>query len=106
MYPLYPRGSRPVVEGVDGSSYETALRILRVPKSSLVEAEKGWLYEKYWMRLKPAHSIEDFERSTQHCTERRGKSVYDIVTLTLPNGEKHIAYFEVTNYRYWWPKDE
>jgi hypothetical protein len=99
----FPR--RRLVEGTDGSSYETALRVHRVDKSSLPETERGWVYQKHWMSLTPQPSLQQFKSSTQHSTERRGEKVYDVVILTLPSGESRTTYFDVTGYRYFWPKE-
>lgn len=106
---LTPKG--PIVEGTDGSSRESALRVHVVPKEALSGAEKGWVYEHFWMPIAPKgslgkHPFHEFEKAVTCKTERISKRVYDIVTLTLPSGETRITYFDVTNYRYFWPKDK
>ena len=99
---------RLVIHGGDGSSYETALHIHGAHTAFLAESEKGYVYQKYWLArrgLAPP-PLEEFERNTRHHSERRGKKVYDIVDTTLPDGETHTNYFNVTNYRYFWPNEK
>jgi hypothetical protein len=91
------------IHGGDGLSYETALHIHGAYTASLSETEKGWVFAKYWVGTVPIRLQEEFSRKTHHWTERRGRTVFDLVSTTLPSGQSYTNYFDVTNYRYFWP---
>jgi hypothetical protein len=101
---IFPPG--PIITGTNGSSLDTALRVQRVSKDDVPGAEKGYVYQTYWLPLEPPRSLQEFDSSSRYSTERIGKRVYDIVTVTLTGGETRTVYFDVTNYRYFWPKDK
>jgi len=101
---MFPDHS-PNVYGDGGTSYETALHIRHIPKDSLTLNEDHWIYFRYCEVFGLPLTDEECSRIMHHTTERHGKKVYDIVTLTLPNGQIHAVYFDVTNYRYFWPED-
>src|SRR5262245_16668431 len=94
------------IEGVDGTSPETALRISTVDKRFLASDEDSWVHERYWSSLTPPRTWEEFGKSVKRETKRNGTSVYDIVTLTLPNGETRTTYFDVTKQRFYWPREQ
>ena len=89
----------PIFEGGDGSSYEQAVRFRRA-KGNEVSAEFTWIHDRYLANLKPPPSVEDWDHNTHFVTERRGKKVYDVVTVILPH-ETHTFYFDVSRYRYY-----
>jgi hypothetical protein len=99
--------ARPTVYGGDGTSYETALYIRNIPKDSLTINESHWVYFKYCDNSGMQLPTDDAEcsRIMPRVTERHGKRVYDILTVKTPDGQIHVVYFDVTNYRYFWPKD-
>jgi len=101
---MFPNRS-PNVYGDGGTSYETALHIRHIPKDSLTLNEDHWIYFAYCESLGLPLTDEECGRIMHHTTARHDKKVYDIVTLSLPNGQTHVIYFDVTNYRYFWPDD-
>jgi hypothetical protein len=90
----------PVVAGGDGLSYQTAVHFKKGQAGYLATAESYWVRDKYWYLVMPKSddSLEKFYHSTKTVTEHRDGRVYDIVTISLPNDEKKIAYFDLTNY--------
>jgi len=102
------------VSGGNGSTPKSTLRIHGYDKEHLGEVESSWVYDHHWMTQTPtpktvalgAFVDDEFLRSLDRHTERISGRVYDIVLLTLRNGEKLITYFDVTNYRYLYPNDK
>jgi hypothetical protein len=90
----------PVVAGGDGLSYQTAVRFKKGQAGYLATAESDWVRDKYWYPMMPKSddSLEKFYHSTGTATENHDDRVYDIVTVSLPDGEKKTVYFDVTNY--------
>ncbi len=78
--------------------------------------EDEWLSEKYRTKLppqaaKPALDTWPLDSGPhpsifQHSTARIGRKVYDIVVITLLNGDKVTTYFDVTFYKMYYPKDD
>jgi hypothetical protein len=90
----------PVVAGGDGLSYQTAVHFKKGQAGYLATAESYWVRDKYWYPVMPKSdaSLEKFYHSTETVTEHRDGRVYDMVTISLPNGERKIVYFDLTNY--------
>jgi hypothetical protein len=105
--------TKPTIEGKGGGSPETALAIRTAHKEHLRMEEFYWVHRLYWPPVKPglppadySASWSEFYRNTSHETKRIGRSVYDIVTLTLPSGERAVTYFDVTRQRFYWPREK
>ena len=94
------------IEGIGGSSPETALKVSTIDKQSLSSDEDNWMHERFWSDLKPPSSWEEFRRNSNHETKRIGRSVYDIVTVAMPSGATHTTYFNVTSQRFYWPREK
>jgi hypothetical protein len=90
----------PVVAGGDGLSYQTAVHFKKGYAGYLATAENNWVRDNYWSKLVPQsdHSYEDYFHSIHDATEHRDERVYNVKTLSLPNGETRTFYFDVTNY--------
>ena len=70
-----------------------------------------WMYERYWLPIKPKpseteyrESWKEFRANATHDINRIGRSVYDIVTVKLPDGQTRTNYFDVTRQRFDWPR--
>ena len=112
VFNLFVEHYPPAIQGEDGTSYETALRVISrgsydpiTPHEEkwLRQEEESWVYERHCRDLDLPRSREDYQRLMQHRTERRGtrlKRDYDIVTLTVPGVVTNATYFDVTRYRY------
>ena len=94
------------VEGGDGLTFESAIYIHGEEKQFLLGTEEGCLYQKYWMSLNPCPPVEEFNKHVQRHTERHSQKIYDIVSVSMPNGETHTNYFDVTNYKPHWPEEK
>jgi len=104
------------IQGNDGSSYETALRVgarsypvnPETPVSSneeqwLTRQEYEWIHGKYCRDLGISSNPEGLERIMHRTTEQRGtpvKRIYDVVTLTVPGALTNVTYFDVARFRY------
>jgi hypothetical protein len=93
---VLPKQSLPV-EGSDGTSIETALRVRSVPKDRLELVETHMVYDRFWISQRPPLTLEELpsvaRRSTMTTRDRR----YDVVTLTMRDGKTHKIYFDVTD---------
>ena len=93
------------IEGTNGTSYATALYVTRnCSKEMLGWTEDEWVYGSCCTNSGLLPTDEVFKRIMHHTTERHDKRVYDIVTVSLPD-QTNVVYFDVTRYRYFWPKD-
>ena len=73
--------------GGDGTSIEKAVVILGADEMSGVKAEYTWLSGHY----------PGWNGTNQSLLNKDGK-VYDVMDFTLPDGSKHTAYFDITDY--------
>src|SRR5882724_3717733 len=81
-----------VIKGNDGTSCETALFVNRRSSTDpfmkpyeeqwLAQVEDEWVYSVRYYRDFGPLPLEQFRLMTRHTTERRGKQVYDVITLT------------------------
>ena len=107
------RLSQPNVEGSGGTSPETALTIHTNRKEYLKSDEISWMMQQYLPLAEPRPSAEEsqkifleFHQKAKHETRRIGRRVFDIVMVTLSNGETVTNYFDVTRQRFHWPREQ
>jgi len=83
----------------DGSSIQKPLYIHHSSTTMLEGVEMSWIYEHF----SGSNEIMDTawaDRITIR-TEQIGKRIFDIAALSMPDGSKRTAYFDVTRYRKW-----
>ena len=94
--PFFLYSPPPNVTGI-GSSPECPLKIKHASKDELGVVEASWMFKRY---RGPNEVMDDsFYRRLKIETHKTGNRVYDVATLTMPDGAVRIAYFDVTSYR-------
>lgn len=88
----------PIADNSAGESFETSVRFKQGRAACLDCAEADWLQKKYGPTLPPQYT--NFYFGNNRCiTIRRGKGLYDVVTIMLPTNGNRMAYFDVRGYR-------
>jgi len=111
--PRWMVSTLPPIRGTNGTSIETALKVIRYPSGDpeskkyeeewLRGAEENWIYTRYAQGSGLQRGSDAFKSHLDRRVEERYirpyRHYYDVITFTLSGVATNEIYFDATNFR-------